>query len=230
MILPKQCFEKVCATSTITFTPSAKVSSSVPAAEVTKQTSAPHTSTAPPVKNPPTTTTSSSSHLDESKAAYPKEGQDRNLSDKVNLSSEHSAEEHKKHLPTISSNKKLSINPNTTHQDHQPKEAHGPVITTSNNSSTTTNTNLDAFGNSSSAGAWVSLALKMSNRQSHRSRAAQDAGYGGGGGGEVESGWPTIKHLTPTRKNWRLRRHFCSLRLPSNKELNFYMPLLQNYL
>ena len=198
VILPKQCFEKVCATSTITFTPSAKVSSSVPAAEVIKQTSAhqlPHTSTTPPVKNPPITTTSSSSHLDESKAAYPKEGQDRNPSDKVNVSSEHSAEEQKKHLPIISSNKKLSINPNTTHQDHQPKEAHGPVITTSNNSSTT-NTNLDAFGNNSSAGAWVSLALKMSNRQSH-SRRGQDAGYGGGGGGEVESGWSTIKHLTP---------------------------------
>ena len=33
-----------------------------------------------------------------------------------------------------------------------------------------------------------------------------------------------------TRKSWRLRRHFCSLRLPSSKELNFYIPLLQNYL
>ena len=199
VILPQCLAKKVCATSTITFTPSAKVNPSVPPPEVTKPTSAHqlhHTST-PPVKNQSATnTTSSSSHLDEPEAAHLNDSQDKNLSDKVNLFSNHAAEEHNNRLPTVSSNKKLSINPTTTHQNYQPKEAQGQVITTSNNSiinNKTTTTNLDTFGNNSSAGAWVSLALKMSNRQSH-SRRAQDAGYGGGGVGEVESGLRTAKH------------------------------------
>ena len=39
----------------------------------------------------------------------------------------------------------------------------------------------------------------------------------------------TIEFFQQTRKNWRLRRHFCSLRLPINQDLNPYIPLLQNY-